>query len=121
MNEGRKKKGFTLVELLIVVAIIAVLVAISLPIFTSQLEKSRRAVDLSNARNMKSILMHSYTDGTIQFPGATSTVDGNDVNNYVAIIVTQDDVYYRASAGFDNMHVHAKSESSECISEKACQ
>lgn len=142
MNEGRKKKGFTLAELLIVVAIIAVLVAISLPIFTSQLEKSRRAVDLSNARNMKSILMHSYTDGTIQFPGATSTVDGNDVNNYVAIIVTQDDVYYRASgevkingrsyrkddpshpshdgsfqrvkdlfasAGFDNMHVHAKS------------
>ncbi len=38
------KKGFTLAELLIVVAIIAVLVAISIPIFTSQLEKSRDAV-----------------------------------------------------------------------------
>lgn len=40
----RKKKsvsGFTLAELLIVVAIIAVLVAIAIPIFTSQLEKSR--------------------------------------------------------------------------------
>ena len=36
------KKGFTLAELLIVVAIIAVLVAISIPIFTSQLEKSDR-------------------------------------------------------------------------------
>ncbi|MFR7953894.1 MAG: type IV pilin protein [Ruminococcus sp.] len=35
------KKGFTLAELLIVVAIIAVLVAISIPIFNSQLEKSR--------------------------------------------------------------------------------
>lgn len=33
------KKGFTLAELLIVVAIIAVLVAISIPIFSSQLEK----------------------------------------------------------------------------------
>ena len=33
------KKGFTLAELLIVVAIIAVLVAISIPIFTAQLEK----------------------------------------------------------------------------------
>ena len=44
------KKGFTLAELLIVVAIIAVLVAISIPIFTSQLEKSREATDLSNIR-----------------------------------------------------------------------
>ncbi|MBQ9327990.1 MAG: type II secretion system protein [Solobacterium sp.] len=44
------KKGFTLAELLIVVAIIGVLVAISIPIFTSQLEKSREAVDLANIR-----------------------------------------------------------------------
>ena len=44
------KKGFTLAELLIVVAIIAVLVAISIPIFSSQLEKSREAVDLANIR-----------------------------------------------------------------------
>ena len=44
------KKGFTLAELLIVVAIIAVLVAISIPIFTTQLEKSREAVDVANIR-----------------------------------------------------------------------
>ncbi len=44
------KKGFTLAELLIVVAIIAVLVAISIPIFSAQLEKSREAVDLANIR-----------------------------------------------------------------------
>lgn len=44
------KKGFTLAELLIVVAIIAVLVAISIPIFTSQLEKSRESVDEANLR-----------------------------------------------------------------------
>ena len=44
------KKGFTLAELLIVVAIIGVLVAISIPIFTSQLEKSRDSVTASNLR-----------------------------------------------------------------------
>ena len=44
------KKGFTLAELLIVVAIIAVLVAIAIPVFSSQLEKSREAVDLANIR-----------------------------------------------------------------------
>ena len=46
----RNKKGFTLAELLIVVAIIAVLVAIAIPIFSSQLEKAREATDLANIR-----------------------------------------------------------------------
>lgn len=44
------KKGFTLAELLIVVAIIAVLVAIAIPIFSSQLEKSRESADAANLR-----------------------------------------------------------------------
>lgn len=44
-------KGFTLAELLIVVAIIAVLVAISIPIFSAQLEKSREATDAANIRS----------------------------------------------------------------------
>ncbi len=44
-------KGFTLAELLIVVAIIAVLVAIAIPVFTSQLEKSRESTDMANVRS----------------------------------------------------------------------
>ncbi len=44
------QKGFTMAELLIVVAIIAVLVAIAIPIFTAQLEKSREATDAANIR-----------------------------------------------------------------------
>ena len=47
----KNNKGFTLAELLIVVAIIAVLVAIAIPIFTSQLEKAREATDAANARS----------------------------------------------------------------------
>lgn len=50
MKKMKNKHGFTLAELLIVVAIIAVLVAISIPIFTNQLEKSREAVDAANIR-----------------------------------------------------------------------
>lgn len=47
----RENKGFTLAELLIVVAIIAVLVAISIPIFTAQLEKARDATSVANIRS----------------------------------------------------------------------
>ncbi len=50
MKKTNNKKGFTLAELLVVVAIIAVLVAIAIPIFTSQLEKAREATDLANIR-----------------------------------------------------------------------
>ena len=50
MFKKLNKKGFTLAELLVVVAIIGVLVAISIPIFTSQLEKARDATDAANLR-----------------------------------------------------------------------
>lgn len=46
----KNTKGFTLAELLIVVAVIAVLVAISIPIFTTRLHKSRVAADWANVR-----------------------------------------------------------------------
>ena len=54
------KKGFTLAELLIVVAIIAVLVAISIPIFTAQLNRAKYATDEANARSIYSEMVADY-------------------------------------------------------------
>ena len=59
------KKGFTLAELLIVVAIIAVLVAIAIPVFTTQLEKSREATDIANVRSAYATQVSAYlVDGS---------------------------------------------------------
>ena len=68
MINGKRKqnKGFTLAELLIVVAIIGILVAISIPIFSTQLEKARRTVDIANARSIESALATMVNDGTIE-------------------------------------------------------
>ena len=82
----RFKKGFTLSELLIVVAIIAVLVAISIPIFNSQLEKSRRAVDLHTAKVIESVLANAVNDGTIQFPSKMN----NSSNYSVFVVIARD-------------------------------
>jgi len=45
-----KKKGFTLAELLVVVAIIGVLVAIMIPVFGTAMDKAKHAADLSEVR-----------------------------------------------------------------------
>ena len=60
MRKMLNKKGFTLAELLIVVAIIAVLVAIAIPVFTNQLEKSKEATDAANLRSAIATLVTEY-------------------------------------------------------------
>ncbi len=68
------KKGFTLAELLIVVAIIAVLVAIAVPVFTAQLEKSREATDIANVRSAYAQVVATYlADGTAASASVTAT------------------------------------------------
>lgn len=49
-NKLSNKKGFTLMEMLIVVAIIAILVAIAIPTFAGQLERANQATDAANIR-----------------------------------------------------------------------
>ena len=56
----KKKKGFTLAELLIVVAIIGVLVSVSIPVFNSQLEKAKQATDLANMRSAQAAAVSEY-------------------------------------------------------------
>lgn len=50
LRKQKKSGGFTLMEMLIVVAIIAVLVAIAIPTFTASLHKARVAADWANLR-----------------------------------------------------------------------
>ena len=59
-------------EMLIVIAIIAVLIVIAIPVFASQLEKSREAADLANVR---SAYAQVSAEALLGDPTATVTVD----------------------------------------------
>ena len=79
-------KGFTLAELLIVVAIIAVLVAIAIPIFTTQLEKAREATDLANVRS-------AYAEAV------TSALTGDTTKTYTVTYTLKSDTSDCKSTG----------------------
>lgn len=60
----KNRKGFTLMEMLIVVAIIAILVIIAIPTFNSALAKARAATDVANIRSgYAAALVEAMTNG----------------------------------------------------------
>ncbi len=65
MNGDRflKKRGFTIAELLIIAAIVGFLVAVSIPLFTAQLEKTRETADIHTMRAAASLGQQFYYEG----------------------------------------------------------
>ena len=77
MKKIKNSKGFTLMEMLIVVAIIAVLVAIAIPTFTTSLNKARVATDEANIRSGYAAVMADVLTNQIS---TESTVEGKTDN-----------------------------------------
>ena len=70
----RNQKGFTIMEMLIVVAIIAILVAIAIPTFNNALTKSKEATDVANIRAAYAEVMLDYMMGDIKTAPNAKTV-----------------------------------------------
>ena len=90
----KNNKGFTLMEMLIVVAIIAVLVAIAIPTMTSALEKSREATDAANIRSAYAqVMVQALTEEELTAPKtvgkityAATTKDSKNVRTWSATV-----------------------------------
>ena len=79
----RKNQGFTLIEMLIVVAIIAILVAVSIPIVGNSLERARVATDAANERAAKAEAIILYIGDKTS--GAFSSSSGTLTGYYDAV------------------------------------
>lgn len=63
MNRSNNK-GFTLIEMLVVVAVISVLVSIIVPVVTNASDKSAAAADAANLRAAKATISSGILNGT---------------------------------------------------------
>jgi len=74
------KKGFTLLEVLIVVIIIGILAAISLPQYVATLEKSKSSEAASNVGSLRAAVdRYWYQNGS--FPAAITDLDIDNPNS----------------------------------------
>lgn len=102
----KNKKGFTLAELLIVVAIIGVLVAVSIPIFTSQLAKARLATNQANARSAHAAVVAGLLDaeksvGSATYDTTTGTIGAiSDTTTSSGAISTDPSTWTTSSGNF---------------------
>ncbi|MBR6996740.1 MAG: prepilin-type N-terminal cleavage/methylation domain-containing protein [Ruminococcus sp.] len=73
------KKGFTLIELIVVIAIIGVLAAILVPSMLGYVKRSKRTADISSAKNIHDSVMQILADGggPADSFGANNTVKHN--------------------------------------------
>ena len=67
-------KGFSLVELIVVIAIMAVLIGVLAPTFTKYVEQARRSTDIQNAEEIKQAILADIADGVITGSATAATV-----------------------------------------------
>ena len=109
MKKKKNNKGFSLVELIVVIAIMAVLVGVLAPQFIGYVAKSKVSTDLQNADSLKSAVEIAIAEAdsastatvTVNGSGKTITVAGTGLTfavSSVSLKATWSDGAYTYSA-----------------------
>lgn len=97
-NKKTKKKGFTLIELIIVLAVMAIIAAIAIPSFSAVKNSSKKKADLQSCETIRRTVLTLVADETVTASADTSvTVTVNSSN--VVTVTPADATKLSANAG----------------------
>ena len=82
MQKGHNQKGFTLVELMVVVVIIGILVAIAVPVYNSVTDKAEYGAIQANLRTIDSAIMQ-YQASTTSPSNDDATIQSEITGDYL--------------------------------------
>lgn len=80
MKNNKKKRGFTIIELVIVIAVIAILAGVLIPTFSSVIEKANKSARLQTARDALIAVLADQSDGALD--GAIFEIKAGSDNYY---------------------------------------
>lgn len=89
-KENMNNKGFSLVELIIVIAIMAILIVVLAPQYLKYVEKSRNSTDLQSATEFKSAIEIYAADPEATQSFSTTAVDVKFTSTGVSTVVDSD-------------------------------
>ena len=91
--DKNKKKGFTLVELIVVLAILAILAAMLVPALTGYIDKANEKKVIATARQYyvaaQTVVSEAYANGD-EITGITVSISGNKIGQFSSIQIGND-------------------------------
>ncbi len=83
MRRLHDSRGFTLIEMLLVVAVVSILAAVSIPLASSALDKTRCATDAANERAAKGLASTLHFLGEIEYFDSTNAEGSETATFYL--------------------------------------
>ena len=99
IKNNLKQKGFTLIELMIVVAVIGILAAIAMPSYTDYVKRGKAAEATSNLADLRVKMEQYFQDNRTYVGGTCAPVNGAKYFTYTCSVAATATVYTLQAAG----------------------